>query len=293
MNECVRQQDFNPKTVKQTVNRWIAGETERVAKEVTLGLETYKFNEASGAIYEFTWGVFCDWYVELIKPLLAGDDEEAKAETRATVAWVLDQIYKLLHPFMPFITEELWAHMVEHGVARRNLLCLSEWPTLDGLLDEKADAEIAWVIRLVSDVRSVRQEMNVPAGAKVPLVVSGENTTTRQWLKDHEDTLKRLARAESITVAKAAPKQSALMVVGEATVALPLAGIIDMDVEKKRLEKEIAKSESDLGKAETWLANPSNVTNSPEHVVSLNRERVTENTDRIQRLKAALKRIEG
>jgi valyl-tRNA synthetase len=139
----------------------------------------------------------------------------------------------------------------------------------------------------------VRQEMNVPAGAKVPLVVSGASDATRGWLTGHEDTLKRMARAESITIATAAPKYSALMVVGEATVALPLAGIIDMDVERKRLEKEIGKSEGDLSKAEAWLANASNVANSPEHVVALNRERVSDGGARIQRLKAALKRIEA
>ena len=130
MNECVRQRDFDPAKVKQTVNRWIVGETERAARAVTEGIEAYKFNEAAAAIYEFVWGVFCDWYLELIKPILAGDDEAAKAETRATVAWVLDQILKLLHPFMPFITEELWAHMVEHGEKRENLLALSQWPML-------------------------------------------------------------------------------------------------------------------------------------------------------------------
>ncbi len=132
MNECVRQRDFDPNSVKETLNRWIVGETERAARAVTEGIEAYKFNEAAGAIYEFVWGVFCDWYLELIKPVLTGGDEAAKAETRATVAWVLDQILKLLHPFMPFITEELWAHMVEHGVARENLLALSEWPVLSG-----------------------------------------------------------------------------------------------------------------------------------------------------------------
>ncbi len=155
MNECVRQQDFNPAKVEQTINKWIIGETELATKAVTEALEAYKFNEAANSAYEFVWGQFCDWYVELIKPLLAGDDEDAKAETRAATAWVLDQILKMLHPFMPFITEELWAHMVEHGVARRNLLCHSEWPRLEGLVDQEAIDEINWIVRLVSEIRSV------------------------------------------------------------------------------------------------------------------------------------------
>jgi valyl-tRNA synthetase len=293
MNECVRQRDFDPNKVTATLNRWIVGETERAANAVTAGLEGYKFNEAAGAIYEFVWGVYCDWYLELIKPILAGDDEGAKLETRACTAWVLDQCLKLLHPFMPFITEELWAHMVEHGERRRSLLCLSEWPKLSGLASAEADEEIGWVVKLVSEVRSVRTEMNVPAGAKIPLVITGASEATVARARRHDETIRRLARLESIAFASAAPKGAALIVVGESTVALPLEGIIDMGAERKRLQKEIEKAESDRGKAEAWLANEANVAKSPEHVVALNRERVTEGADRIARLKAALKRIEA
>ena len=293
MNECVRQFDFDPNAVTHTLNRWIVGETERAANAVTTGLEGYKFNEAAGAIYEFVWGVYCDWYLELIKPILAGDDEGAKVETRACTAWVLDQCLKLLHPFMPFITEELWAHMVEHGERRRSLLCLSEWPKLSGLASAEADEEIGWVVKLVSEVRSVRTEMNVPAGAKIPLVITGASEATVARARRHDETIRRLARLESIAFASAAPKGAALIVVGESTVALPLEGIIDMGAERKRLQKEIEKAESDRGKAEAWLANEANVAKSPEHVVALNRERVTEGADRIARLKAALKRIEA
>jgi valyl-tRNA synthetase len=292
MNECVRQRDFDPKTVKQTLNRWIVGETERAAAAVTAGIEAYKFNEAATAIYEFVWGVFCDWYLELIKPILAGDDDAAIAETRTCTAWVLDQCLKLLHPFMPFITEELWTHMVEHGVQRQGLLAVSEWPALSGLASAAADQEIGWIVKLVSEIRSVRTEMNVPAGTKTALVVTGANETTKRRLREHEETVMRLARLDGISLARSAPKGSALIVIGEATVALPLEGVIDMGAERKRLAKEIDKAEADLHKAEAWLANEANVTRSPEHVVELNRERVAEFADRIKRLNAALKRIE-
>ena len=293
MNECVRQRGFNPKSCKQPVNRWITGETSRAAAAVTAGIEAFKYNEAASAIYEFVWNVFCDWYLELVKPLLMGDDEPAKAETRACTAWVLDQILKLLHPFMPYITEELWAHMVEHGVKRENLLALSEWPHLEGLADAKADAEIGWLVELVSEVRSLRSEMNVPAGAKIPLVMAAPSAEIRTRVMDHEETLKRLARLDSVTSAKTAPKGSALIVFGETSAALPLEGIIDLDAERKRLQKEIDKAETDRSKAAAWLANELNVAKSPEHVVTLNRERVSENATRIKRLAAALKRIEG
>jgi valyl-tRNA synthetase len=293
-NECVRQFDFDPKDVKLTVNRWIVGETERASARVTAAIEDYKFNEAAGAIYEFVWGVFCDWYLELIKPMLGPDGEEVdKADTRPCVAWVLDQCLKMLHPFMPFITEELWAHMVEYGEARQSLLCLSEWPQLEGLASAEADEEIGWIVNLVSEVRSVRTEMNIPAGTKIPLLLTGASEVTVQRAKRHDETISRMARLESIGFAATAPKGAALIVIGEATAALPLEGVIDMGSERKRLSKEIEKAEGDLSKAETWLGNEANVAKSPEHVVELNRERVVEARDRIVRLKAALKRIEA
>ncbi len=293
MNECVRQRGFDPNKVTATLNRWIVGETERAVAAVTAGLETYKFNDAAGAAYEFVWGDFCDWYLELIKPILAGDDEQAKQETRACVAWVLDQILKLLHPFMPFITEELWAHMVEHGVKRESILALSQWPVPKGLQSAAADEEIGWVQRVISDVRSVRTEMNVPAGAKIPLIVTGATPIVRERAREHEDTISRLARLESITFAEQTPKGSALIVIGDVTIALPLEGVIDMGAERKRLSKEIDKTEADKTKCEAWLGNEANLAKSPEHVVALNRERVADATERIAKLKAALKRIEG
>ncbi|WP_333795243.1 valine--tRNA ligase [Hyphomicrobium sp.] len=293
MNACLHQPDFDPAKVTHTLNRWIVGETERAAHAVTAGIETYKFNEAAGAIYEFVWGVYCDWYLELIKPILTGEDEPAKAETRACVAWVLDQCLKLLHPFMPYITEELWAHGSEPGGQQRSLLCLSDWPRLTGLASTDADEEIGWVVKLVSEIRSVRTEMNVPAGARIPLVLTGAREETRTRAKRHDDTIRRLARLESISFAETAPKGAALIVVDETTAALPLAGVIDMEAEQKRLRKEIEKAEGDRQKASNWLANEANVARSPEHVVELNRERVSDASDRIGRLTAALKRIEG
>ena len=293
MNECVRQRDFNPAKVELMLNRWVVGETERAVGAVTTALEAYKFNEASGAVYEFTWGLFCDWYLELAKPVLAGDDEAAKAETRACTAWVLDQILKLLHPFMPFITEELWAHMVEHGTARRALLALSAWPELSGLVDAEADDEIGWMVKLISEIRSVRSEMNVPAGARIPLVVTGADAAARARTLRHEDAIKRLARLDAISFAKAAPKGSAVIVVGETTAALPLEGVIDMAEEKKRLAKDIDKAASDLAKMDAKLGNPQFMAKAKEEAVVETRERKDEVETIIRRLKAALKRIEA
>jgi valyl-tRNA synthetase len=291
MNECVRQRGFDPKTASQTFNKWIIGETELTAKAVTSALEAYKFNEAANAIYEFVWGQFCDWYLELIKPLLAGDDEDAKAETRAVTAWTLDQILKMLHPFMPFITEELWAHMVEYGVKRDDLLALSQWPALDGLVERDAVDEVNWVVNLVSEIRSVRTEMSVPAGAKIPLVIVAANDVIRERVRRNDETLKRLARLDAIDFAKTAPKGAALIVAGETTAALPLAGIIDMAAEKRRLAKEIEKADSDLKKMDAKLSNPQFMERAKEEAIEEAKDRKAELEAEIKRFSAALKRL--
>ncbi len=291
MNECVRQREFDPAKVEATINKWVIGETERAAKAVTAGIQAYRFNEAAGAAYEFVWGVFCDWYLELIKPLLMGDDEAAKSETRACVAWTLDQILKLLHPFMPFLTEELWAHMVEHGEGRSSLLTLSAWPILKGYEDDAADAEIGWVINLVSEVRSVRSEMHVPAGAKIPLVLVGVDARARMRCDRHEETIARLARLDEISFADAPPKGAALIVTGETTAAIPLEGVIDMAAEKVRLAREVEETKELLAKEKAKLENPQFVAKAKSDAVETARERVHEFEGKIARLSGALKRL--
>ncbi len=291
MNECVRLKDFNPAGVRDPLNRWIAGETERAVKSVTEALEAHRTNDAANAAYEFVWGTFCDWYLELVKSHLSGDDEALKDETRSTVAWTLDQCLKLLHQFMPFITEELWAHMVAHGVARENLLCLSSWPVLDGLADPAIDAEVGFVVDLVSEVRSVRQEMNIPAGTKVPLVMVAGDEPVRDRVARHEDTIARLARLEGITFAASAPKESAVLVVGDTTAAIPLKGLIDFEAEKKRLEKEIAAADSDIAKMDAKLENPNFMSRAKPEAVEEAQLRKTELHGQVKRLTAAMKRL--
>jgi valyl-tRNA synthetase len=289
MNEALVAPGFDPKAVKETVNRWIVGETERAAHAVTAGIEAYKFNEAAGAIYEFVWGRFCDWYLELAKPVLMGADEAAKAETRACLAFVLDEILKLLHPFMPFITEELWAQ----GAKRDALLALSAWPKLKGLADPKADEEIGWLIALVSEIRSVRTEMNVPAGAKIPLVITSGGKAIKDRTARHEETIKRLARLDAISFAKSAPKGAALIVAGATTAALPLADVIDMEAERNRLRKAIGGHEGDIAKMDAKLSNPQFMAKAKEEAVEEARDRKAELEGMVKRLKSALKRIEA
>ncbi len=293
VNECRRVAGFDPKSIKHTLNRWIAGETERAVGEVESAIKAYKFNEAAGAAYQFVWGITCDWYLELAKPLLTGDDAAAKAETQATAAWVLDQILPLLHPFMPFVTEELWQKTGEHGPKRESVLALAAWPKLAGLSNPDAEAEIGWVVSLVSEVRSLRSEMNVPAGAKLPLVLVGASESTKARAHQHEETLKRLARLDAITYEAAAPKGAAQIVVGDTSAALPLAGIIDMGAEAKRLAKEIDKTVVEIKKVTDRLSNPQFMAKAPEDVIDELRERQTDFETRQGKLKAALARVEA
>lgn len=293
MNEAMLRPDYDPGRVEQTINRWIVGETQRAAADVTTHIEAYKFNEAAGSAYEFVWRIYCDWYLELIKPVLNGDDQKAIAETRATIAWSFDEILKLLHPFMPFITEELWARTAENGIGRAEVLALTPWPDHQGLQNEDADSEIGWIIKLVSEVRSVRSEMNVPAGAKVPLELVAASELERERLDRHEGTISRLARLSGLKFVDEAEKGAAAIVFDSTTAALPLKGIIDLDAERKRLAKEINKARSEIAKIDGKLSNPKFVEKAPEAVVEENRERRSDFEGQVSRFEAALKRLDA
>ncbi|MGI9522624.1 MAG: valine--tRNA ligase [Hyphomicrobiaceae bacterium] len=293
MNECVTVSDFDPRSARHTVNRWIAGETERTARSVTVALEAYRFNDAASEAYEFVWGVFCDWYLELIKPIVNGDNADDVRETRAMVAWVRDEILKLLHPFMPFITEELWHRVAEYGPARDQILTLTPWSSLSGLFNDGANAEIDWVIKLVSAVRSVRAEMNVPAAAKIELELVGASDLERARVNLHEETIERLARLDRISFVEIPSQGAAAIVIDETTASLPLAGVIDMDAERQRLEKQIAKARSEIAKIDSKLANPNFISKAPEAVVEENRERRIDFEGQVLQFEAALKRLDA
>ncbi len=291
INGCERVANFDPKSVKVTLNAWILGEAAKAVAEVTGAIKTYRFNDAANAAYRFVWNIFCDWYLELAKPLLQGADGPAKDETRATTAFALDEIFKLLHPFMPFLTEELWAIKGGPGPARKNLLALEPWPRLEGLENAAAEAEIGWVIEIVSEVRSVRSEMNVPAGALIPLVLVGADEAVSARAKNWDETLRRLARLSDISFSAEQPESSVQLIVRGSAAALPLKGVIDFDAEKIRLAKEIGRLEADAKKIEGKLGNADFVAKAPDEVVEENRERLEEARVRAQRLAAALKRL--
>jgi valyl-tRNA synthetase len=294
-NGAARVPGFDPRTAKETLNRWIAHETAKAAREITAAIEAYRFNEAAAEAYRFVWNVYCDWYVELSKPLLTGADGPAKDETRATAAWALDQILKLLHPFMPFITEELWR--VTGGAAMSgaqgapSLLALSEWPALEGLDATDAEAEIGWVVDLVTAIRSVRAEMNITT--PIPLVLAGASAESRARAERWAEFVKRLARISGISFADAPPQGSMQLLVRGEVAALPLKGVIDLDAERARLDKEMQKVEADIRRVDLKLANPSFIANAPEEVVEGEREKRDEAEGRRQKLVEALERLKG
>ncbi|MFK3693148.1 valine--tRNA ligase [Agrobacterium tumefaciens] len=290
MNGVKRDPHFIAETASLTINRWILTELANTARDVTAALEAFRFNDASGILYRFVWNQFCDWYLELLKPVFGGEDEQAKAESQACAAYVLDEIYKLLHPFMPFMTEELWAHTAGEGVERDNLLCLTDWPEPE-FRDDAAAAEINWLIDLVSGIRSARAEMNVPPGATASLVVVGANTSTEARLDRHAAAIRRLARADEIRAADVAPKGSAQIIVGEATVCLPLGNLVDLAAEQARLEKAIGKVDAEMERIDKKLSNEKFVANADPDVVAAERERKAELDVQLTSLRTALKRV--
>jgi valyl-tRNA synthetase len=290
MNGCVAVPGFDPASVTQTANKWIVSETDHAVGIVTAMIEELRFNDAASNAYHFVYDTFCDWYIEITKPVIQGTDEAAKAETRATTAWARDQILKLLHPFMPFITEELWARTSE--TPRDSLLLVAEWPKrilVPGA--EAANAEMNWVIELIQGVRSVRSEMNVPAGAKIPLVLTGASEESAARLARHIDVIATLARLSSAEAAPAIPKGSAQFVLGEAVVALPLGEVIDFARERARLEKDLRKAQEEIARFEAKLGNQQFVSKAPEEVLTEQRRKLDEARTRAQRLTDAIGRL--
>ncbi|HZR73885.1 class I tRNA ligase family protein, partial [Bradyrhizobium sp.] len=320
MNACATLSDFDPAKTKQTLNRWIAHETSRATREVSEAIEAYRFNDAAGAIYRFVWNVYCDWYLELAKPVLMGEEGEAKSETRATVAWTRDEILKLLHPFMPFITEELWAVTAK----RDGLLALAAWPrkaelspeqaammaaassTIEPLpalvltladtaefTDQAAEAEIGWVVDLVTAIRSVRAEMNIPPATLTALVLSGASTETRERAPRWSDVIKRMSRLSDISFADKAPEGSVQLLVRGEVASLPLKGVIDLSAEQARLDKEMAKADADIKRVDAKLANEKFVANAPEDVVEEEKEKREAATARKAKILEALERLKS
>jgi valyl-tRNA synthetase len=289
MNGVAADPAFDPDGVRLTINRWILTELGRTERDVREAIETYRFNDAAGSLYRFVWNQLCDWYLELLKPVFNGDDEAAKRESQMTAGYVLDETYKLLHPFMPFMTEELWTETAGAD-GRSNLLCHAEWPA-PGFADDGAADEINWLVDLVSALRSTRSEMNIPPAATAPLVVVGAGKETLERLRRHEAAIGRLARVERVEEGREAPRGSAQIVLGEATWCLPLGGLIDLQAEEARLQKAHTKAVQECERLEKKLANEKFVANADPEVVAAEREKLDGLRESQARLEMAVRRV--
>jgi valyl-tRNA synthetase len=292
INGCVTVPGFDPMSAEETLNRWIVHETAKACAEVTEAIEAYRFNEAAGAVYRFVWNIFCDWYLELAKPVLQGNDGPAKTETQAMTAWVRDEILKLLHPFMPFVTEELWAVTAEGGPKRDGLLALTDWPVHGELRDADAEGEIGWVIDLVTAIRSVKAEMNI-MGTEIPLVLVGVSAATEARAGRWTEVIKRLARLSGMSVAPTVPQGAVQLVVRGEVAALPLKGVIDFSAERARLGKELARVDADIARVDGKLANADFIRRAPEDVVEGEREKREEAQGRRAKIVEALERLKA
>lgn len=296
MNGCALKLDYNPKSAKHTLNRWILSELAVVSESVAASLKAYRYNDAAMALYHFTWGTFCDWYIEFTKPLLSGSDEAVKQETRDTTGWVLDQLLTLLNPIMPYITEELHAHLMNKGeLGKDDWLQSRPWPVFDAaIIDKGAQAEVNWVVRLITEIRSVRADMNVPAAAKIDMLLKGANADSKARLQKYADIITRLARLSKAEASEAdAPKGSLQMVIDEATIILPIADVVDLSQERARLQKAIEKEQQQIEKINKMLNNQGFLAKAPEEVVDEQKELKAAAENAIAKLHQALKQIEA
>ncbi len=289
MNGCFTANDFDPAQAQTPLTQWLVGEAVRTQNAVTQALENYRFNDAANHVYHFIWHSFCDWYVELAKPILQKEGTAEKKHLQAASRWALEQALHLLHPFMPFVTEELW-----HKTGTRQAdLMLDAWPNLDSeLIDSSADAQIDWLIAMIGEIRSIRAELNVPASAQISLMLIAPKQMIKTRLKEHGQILQKLARLSEVTTPDTPPKQGAVQsVVAGTTLALLLDDVIDFATERARLTKEIGKVEGEIKKLSNKLNNDGFLAKAPKDVVAENRSRLNEEEARRDKLQAALNRL--
>lgn len=289
MNDCTLDGEFSPAGCRLTVNRWITSAAAQCAAEVTAALDTYRFDDAANRLYHFVWGTFCDWYLEFTKPILQGEDAAARAETQATTAWIMGRIVHLLHPIMPFITEEVWEQLAGHSFG---MLITAPWPEFErDAIDPEASAEMEWVVQAISAIRALRAEMNVPPAARVPLLIKDAEPVAAQRIERHREHFVRLARVERFEPAQSLSPGGVQAVVEGATLILALGEVVDLAREKGRLGREIGKLDAELAKIGAKLANANFLAKAKPEVVEEQRERQVDVTRDRDRLRAAYDRL--
>jgi valyl-tRNA synthetase len=292
MRGCMPDPSFDPAGCRVMVNRWLVGKVVGASRGASAAIEAFRFNEAAGLLYQFTWGTFCDWYLEFAKPILDGSDAAAGTETKATAAWALDQILHMLHPIMPFITEELYQALADRGGEQ---LILRPWPDLpETLIDAAASAEIDWVLRLITLVRSIRAEMNVPAAAEIPLLLKDAGDEAEGRLAAYRDLIITLARLSSTGLLDhEVPKGAVQDVLDGVTVVLPIGDVIDVSAERLRLEREVAKLDAEIDRLDKKLSSQGFLAKAPSEVVETERERRADAAEARGKLHDAVSRLKA
>ncbi len=295
INDCLSdkalEDSFDPAAVNYAPNKWLVHEVKRVAEEIDHTLETYRFNEAANAVYGFVWGTFCDWYLEISKPVLLAGGGESE-EIRKTTGWALKQILTMLNPFMPYITEELYSSFFKKGVDDR--LITGTWPSFpDEYVNEDAKEEISWLQDVIKEIRSVRADMNVPAGARIAVLVKDANETTQKRIALYGDVMRKMARLESVELTDNVPAGAVQTIVDEASIILPIADIIDLKAERARLAKVIGKIDADIKKIDAKLGNEKFVQNAPQEIIAEQRSRKESAIAKREKLANALKQLES
>ena len=289
LNNCESSANFFPSSVKHSINKWIIFETINLNKEVNNALNSFRFNDASYHLYSHIWSKFCDWYIEFSKPLFSGLDEEIKLETQQTYAWVLEQCLIMLHPFMPFITEEIWLQKKD----RKKLIIHQTWPDLDKLsnIDNRPQKEINWLIDLIQEIRSARSEINIPASLKIDLVIINLNIKSKEFFENNKIFIERLARVKNIDYSSSIQKGSINISIPGIECFIPLDNLVDLNKEKARLEKTFEKLKSEQLMLNGKLKNKIFLEKAPQDVVDKIKKRSLILVDEIDTKLKAIDRL--
>jgi valyl-tRNA synthetase len=260
-------------------DRWIISRLQTAESDVTKAIDNYRFDQAANAIYEFVWNNYCDWYLELSKPVLTNENASvaAKRGTRRTLVRVLEATLRLCHPFMPFITEEIWQTVAPLAGQSGDTIMLQPYPVADEeKIDADAVAEMEWVMEFITGIRSIRSQMNIPPKKALPVVLKDTSDEDLARLAANQDFLSRLANLESIILLEGKAPASATALVGKMEILIPLEGLIDKEAEIKRLDKEIAKLEKTIKQSAGKLRNENYTAKAPVEVVEKERTKLAE-----------------
>ena len=290
MKECKVDPNFDPSAVTLPLNKWIIQSVKRASEQVEASLDQYRFNDAAMTLYQFVWNTFCDWYLEATKPLLNELDEAGQAEIKAATAWVIQQITLLLNPFIPFVTEEI----NEQFAGSKEMLLGQAWPDYSSItFDSEIENEIDWMIRVITDIRSIRADMNVPVKAQPPLLIKDGSEVTQKRIDTYRVIIQQMARIAEIGRTDTVPTGAIQSVLDEVTLILPIADLIDLGQERARLQKEIDRLNTEIKHFENKLSNERFVANAPEEVVEEQRMKKSEAETAKEKLSNALKQLEA